>query len=218
MKYLVTTVCLLLATSAVAAEPLELMKGDHICLVGNTLADRMQHHGWLETLLHSRFPQHELVLRNLGFSGDEITTRLRSDNFGSPDQSLTKCEADVILAFFGYNESFAGEAGIAKLKQDLDAWIKHTLRQKYNRENAPRLVLFSPSAHEKLDDPNLGDPQANNKRLKLYTAAMGEVAAANSVPLVDLFAATTELYAGDQKPLTFNGVHLTAYGDQQLGV
>ncbi len=54
---------------------LELHRGDHICIIGNTLADRMQHDGWLETLLHARFPRHELVVRNLGFSGDELTVR-----------------------------------------------------------------------------------------------------------------------------------------------
>ena len=49
----------------------------------------MQHDGWLETLLHARFPKHELVIRNLGFSGDEIATRLRSTNFGTPDEWLS---------------------------------------------------------------------------------------------------------------------------------
>ena len=34
----------------------KLKKGEHICIVGNTLAERMQHDGWLETLYHSRFP------------------------------------------------------------------------------------------------------------------------------------------------------------------
>ena len=48
---------------------------DHICIIGNTLAERMQYDGWLETLLHARFPKHDLVIRNLGFSGDEIADR-----------------------------------------------------------------------------------------------------------------------------------------------
>ena len=96
---------------------------------------------------------------------------------------LTNTKADVIFAFFGYNESFAGEAGLPKFKQDLDGWLKHTLAQKYNGKSAPRLVLFSPIAHENLNDPNLPDGQANNARLKLYTAAMAEVAKANGVPL-----------------------------------
>src|SRR5206468_1395440 len=55
-----------------SAAKLDLRPGDHICIIGNTLADRMQHDGWLETLLQARFPKHELVVRNLGFSGDEI--------------------------------------------------------------------------------------------------------------------------------------------------
>src|SRR5262245_33948381 len=67
---------------------LDLRRGDHICIIGNTLAERMQHDGWLETLLHARFPKHELVIRNLGFSGDELTVRLRSMDFGTPDQWL----------------------------------------------------------------------------------------------------------------------------------
>src|SRR5262245_17050694 len=67
---------------------LEIRSGDHICIIGNTLAERMQHDGWLETYLHSRFPKHDLVFRNLGFSGDELTVRLRSQSFGTPDQWL----------------------------------------------------------------------------------------------------------------------------------
>ena len=65
--------CWALVSAAHSAEPsLQLEKGDHICIFGNTLAERMQHDGWLETLLHTRFPQHELVFRNLGYSADEI--------------------------------------------------------------------------------------------------------------------------------------------------
>ena len=154
---------------------LEIKYGDHICIIGNTLADRMQHDGWLETMLQSRYPKHELVIRNLGFSADELTVRLRSANFGSQDQWLagnqpipepnrlttrkgltnnrlerTNTRADVVFAFFGYNESFAGAEGLDQFKKDLDGFIKHALAQKYNGKSAPRLVLFSPIAHENL--------------------------------------------------------------------
>ena len=44
------------------AQEFTLNKGDHICIVGNTLAERMQHYGWLETLIHARFPEHEFRL------------------------------------------------------------------------------------------------------------------------------------------------------------
>src|SRR5262249_20897100 len=49
-----------------SAPRLEVKPGDHICIIGNTLADRMQHDGWLETYLYSRFPKSDLVIRNLG--------------------------------------------------------------------------------------------------------------------------------------------------------
>jgi hypothetical protein len=220
---------------------LEIKPGDHVCIIGNTLADRMQHDGWLETYLHSRFPTYELTFRNLGFSGDELTQRLRSQSFGTPDQWLagsapvpepnklvsrigvrdnrfetTNTRADVVFAFFGYNESFAGEAGLDKFKKDLEGFIKNTLAQNYNGKSPPRLVLFSPIAHEDLKDRNLSDGSDNNKRLETYTAAMSEVAKANGVVCIDLFAPTQALYAQAKKPLTINGVHLTAEGNHRL--
>ena len=73
----------LLASCAMAGTPrLELHQGDHVCLIGNTLADRMQHSAWLETLIHQRFPDLDLTWRNLGFAGDELTMRHRSQDFG----------------------------------------------------------------------------------------------------------------------------------------
>ncbi|MEY2725222.1 MAG: hypothetical protein RLZZ458_1089, partial [Planctomycetota bacterium] len=103
---LVVAVCIASASAtAVFAQQLQLQPGDHIAVIGNTLADRMQHDGWLEAGLHARFPDHKLVFRDLGFSGDSLTERPRSDNFGSPDDWLGKVKADVIIACFGYNES-----------------------------------------------------------------------------------------------------------------
>jgi hypothetical protein len=100
------------AIAAPAVEPLALRAGDHVAIVGNALADRMQHSGYFETLLHARYPAHELVVRNLAVAGDELVTRHRSENFGSPEDWLRKVQADVVLAFFGFNESFGGEAGL----------------------------------------------------------------------------------------------------------
>src|SRR2546428_491783 len=113
--------CALLSLLGVTAgaETLTLNQGDHICLIGNALADRMQHDGWLETLICARFPKHDLVFRNLAFPGDEVALRHRSENFGSPDDWLAKTRADVIFAFFGFNETFNGQAGLEKFKPKL---------------------------------------------------------------------------------------------------
>src|SRR6266446_7247721 len=161
---------LVLASPALspAAERLELQRGDHICIIGNTLADRMQHSGWLESLIYTRVPKHDLVFRNLGFSGDELTVRLRSLDFGTPDEWLKREQADVIFAFFGFNESFKGPDGLAQFRRDLDQFIENTLKQDYSGKGAPRLVLFSPIAQEKHPDPNFADPAAGNPRIKAY--------------------------------------------------
>jgi putative heme-binding domain-containing protein len=199
-----------------AADKIKLQSGDRICLIGNTLADRMQHDGWLEAYLQSRFPELELTIRNLGFSADELNTRPRNQNFGEPDKHLTHSKADVIFAFFGYNESFAGAEGLPAFRQQLERFIDHTLSQKYNGATPPRLVLFSPIAHENLKSPHLPDGQENNARLALYAQAMAEVAAAKQVPFVDLFQPTSKLYAQAKAPLTMNGIHLTDEGNRQL--
>jgi putative heme-binding domain-containing protein len=256
----------LMATPFTQAQQLELKKGDHICIVGNALAERMQHYGWLETLLHARFPEHNLVIRNLGYSGDEIdgwknpNHRLRSMSFGSHDEwlsgsapcpqpnklskrdlegnkvrenrfELTNTKADVIFAFYGYNESWAGEAGLPAFKQNVEEFIKHTLAQKYNGKSAPKLVLFSPIAHEWINDPNLpsqADVEASNARLKMYADAMGEVAKANGVPFMDLFLLTSKNYElaqstepglwpnGRRPTFTINGIHQNENGDRMI--
>ena len=93
-------VLIVLAVTAHAAT-LEIREGDHICLIGNTLAERMQfegHNHW-ETLLHQRFPKHHLVVRNLAWPADEVVLRPRAEGFGTPDEHLTFCKADVIIAF-----------------------------------------------------------------------------------------------------------------------
>ena len=226
---LVSLACLQgVAGPARAADGFDLRSGDHISIIGNTLADRMQHDGWLEACLQGRFPKHELVIRDLGFSGDEVGVdserdkekekkrRMRSANFGSTDTWLTFTKADVVFAFFGYNESFAGREGIDEFKRDLDETIKHILAAQYNGKTAPRLVLFSPIAHENLHDRNLPDGSESNNRLELYTGAMKEVAQADGVTFVDLFHPTRDLYARASRPLTMNGVHPTEEGDRQI--
>src|SRR4030095_7186843 len=95
--------------------PLKLNKGDHVAIIGNALADRMQHDGYFETLLYPAYPEHDLVFRTLAVAGDEVVKRHRSENFGAPDEWLSKVKADAILAFFGVNESFPGEAGVRQL-------------------------------------------------------------------------------------------------------
>ena len=89
---------LLLVVAGCGQPPIELDPGERVVLIGSALADRMQHHGWLETYLQAALPEHELVIRNHGFSGDRIDHRPRSEGFPSPDDYLGLSQATAIFA------------------------------------------------------------------------------------------------------------------------
>ena len=192
----------------------QFQEDDHIVIIGNALADRMQHHGWLEAYLQAELPELQLVIRNQGFSGDRIDHRPRSEGFMMADEYLALSRADVIFAMFGYNESYDGEPAL--FGTALTTWIDHTRAQSYSGKGAPRIVLFSPIAHENLHDPNLPDGRENNARLAAYTEVMEAVAAENGVRYVNLFGPSQELYADAAAPLTINGVHLNNDGNWEI--
>src|ERR1700722_19896838 len=204
---------------AQSSPPLELKPHDHIAIIGNALADRFQHTGWLETYIQAKYPGYDLVFRNLAAPGDEVATWHRSENFGSRDEWLTKTQADVIFAFYGFNESFRGPAGLPQFRKDLDRFLKDTLAKNYSGNGHPRIVLFSPIANERTQDRNFPDPGANNANLAAYTDAMKDAAAANGVPFLDLFEPSLKLMIiADtyKKSLTIDGLHLNAAGDKAI--
>ena len=114
---------------------LKLSPGTHISLVGNNLCSRMMNYGHFETEMHLRFPDHQLYIRNMCDGGDTPGFRPHSGrnspwafpgaekfqtdlaqnsgsegHFETPDEWLSRHKTDVILAFFGFSESQAGEA------------------------------------------------------------------------------------------------------------
>ncbi len=216
---LVFPLCLSLLTVSAFAAPstkLELEPSDHVAIVGNALAERMLHDGTLEAFIHKALPQHDISVRNFGFTADEINLHVRSDGVPPPEEWLTIMKADVVLAFWGFNESFKGYEGLTQFKADLDAYLKDLRKARFSGKGAPRVVLFSPIAQEKGLDPDWPDPTANNTNLQNYTVAMAEVAKANDVQFVDLFGPSITLYAKAKTPLTHNGIHLTTDGYHAL--
>ncbi len=202
-------------TILACSEPLlPLQEDDHIVIIGNALADRMQHDGWLEATLQAELPELELVIRNHGFAGDRIEHRPRSRGFATTDEHITLSKADVIFAMFGYNESFDEDP--SGFGEELTQWIDSTRTKNYSGDGAPRIVLFSPIAHEDLNDPNLPDGTESNTRLAAYTAEMEAVATAKGVPFINLFDASQRLYKRRKAPLTINGVHLGSEGNREI--
>ena len=223
-------------------EKLSLEKNTTIALVGNNLGSRMMHYGDFETELYTRFPEQDLIIRNMCDPGDtpgfrprsgtndpwafpgaeqfqgEYATPSGSEGFlEKPDQWLTRLKADVIIGFFGFNESFQGKAGLENFKAELDAWVKHSSRQKYNGDTIPKLALVSPIAMEDrsadLDVPS-GDKQ--NELLQDYAEVIKEVAENNNIPWVDVFTVSQKWYESYEEPLTIDGSQLNAKGYELL--
>ena len=233
---------LLLLPALGHADPVAPVKNERIAFIGNGLGERFLDHPWFETELHLRYPESGLVVRNLCRPGDtpgfrphpsrnsqwafpgadkfrpEYSTHKGQGEHPSPDQWLTTVKADTILAFFGYNESFAGPAGLEAFKGELDALITHTLGQKYNGRSAPRLILVSPIAFEDLSATrDLPDGRKENENLALYTGAMSEIATARGVAFINLFEETRKLYGSTDQPFTRNGFLPTDQGYRLLG-
>lgn len=190
-------------------------RGDVIALIGNALGERFQHHGALEAPIQAALPSQELSFRNLCVSGDRVGKFPRSSECPSVNAYLQHVGADVILCFFGYNESFEDKPkdyGKRLLNQ------VHDLRSyQPNGESFPRIVLFSPIAHEDLEDANLPSGRANNKRLARYAEATRGAAEEAGVAFVDLFEVSRKLYREEPGALTINGIHLNERGCTLLG-
>ncbi len=237
-------ICLVLALSGCTEKEnkLQLHKEDHIVLIGNNLASRMMNFGHFETEMQLRYPDSLLFIRNMADGGntpgfrphssrnspwafpgaEKFQTELAQNSgsighFPTEDEWLTKLKADVIIAFFGYNESFQGTEGLENFKNELHAFIQHTRRQKYNGTSRAQLALVSPIAFEDLSaEMDLPDGVKENDNLALYSDAMRQVAEKDSVLFVDAFGPSRSWYDGEEENLTADGFQLNNRGYQKF--
>ncbi len=234
------------STGLIAAEKdyVELKPGARIVLIGNGLGSRMLHSGHFETQMHLRYPGHRLFIRNmcdegntpsfrphsgrknqLGFPGAEKFHAPYSDgntadgigHFETEEEWLRRLKPDIIIAFFGFNESFQGSAGLRNFQAELDAFITHTQSQKYNGASHVQLVLVTPTAFEDrsatLDVPN---GQTQNQNLAAYSSVIQALAEETWTPLVDAFSASHKWYRQSKAPLTSDGALLNDAGYRRL--
>lgn len=229
---------------AIAAEPVALEPGSRIVLMGGGLGSRMVHFDHFETGLHLRHPEHQLFIRNISDEGNTPSFRPhsgRQNQLGFPganqfhhpytdgntanaqghleteEEWLEMLKPDVLIAFFGFNESFLGSAGLDHFQAELDAFVKHTLEQAYNGEAPPRLVLVSPTGYQNLTHlMDVPDGSLENSNLAAYTSIMEAVAADNGVRFVDAFSASLSWFETADEPLTVDGVLLNDAGYRKL--
>lgn len=211
---LVTLLLLAFATLVPAQSGPIFKKGDVVAIVGNGLADRMQHDGWTETLIQAADPDLQLRFRNLSLTGDRPNKYPRSKGFTPMNDYLKQVEADVIVAMFGYNESF--DTKPEDHAKDLAKMIEEFRKAKPNGESEPTIVLCSPIGHENLRDRNLPSGRANNKRLLAITEATRQAAKENGAFFVDLYNPSIALYSQAKTNLTINGIHLNEDGNRKI--
>ncbi|WP_297797718.1 PVC-type heme-binding CxxCH protein [uncultured Eudoraea sp.] len=233
---------LILASCGKKDSTLELKKGSHIVLIGNNLGSRMMNYGHFETEMQLRYPDSLLFIRNMcdggstpGFrphsarnspwafpGAEEFQTEYGQKSgsighFESPDEWLSRLKADIIIAFFGYNESFQGIEGLENFKAELQAFIRHTKEQKYNGTKPAQLALVSPIAFADLSShKDLPDGVRENQNLSLYTEAMREIAAVDSVLFVDAFSPSTVWFNNEAFKFTSDGFQLNDLGYQKF--
>ncbi|UJH66287.1 PVC-type heme-binding CxxCH protein [Allomuricauda sp. SCSIO 65647] len=219
-----------------------LQRHDRIVIVGSNMASRMMDFGHFETELHLRHPEDSLFIRNMADGGNtpgfwphsgrktpwafegadafhkgELSNDTNSQgHFDYPDEWLSRLKPDIVLAFFGYNSSFNGKVGLENFRAELQAYVRHILSKKYNGANSPKLVLVSPNAFQDLSKIlDVPDGSIENDRLFEYCNAMREVARANNVVFIDVFAESKKWYKKGE-PLTIDGVQLNDKGYQRL--
>lgn len=221
-------------------EPVKIQKDSRIVLIGNNLGSRMMEYGDFDTELQTRFPDYNLFIRNICSPGNtpgfrphpsrnspwafpgaekfnpEFDINTGSEgHFPTEDEWLIELKPDVILGFFGYNESFRGPEGIEDFKGEIAAFIDHTNSQDYNGGKGTTLVLISPIAFEDLTDTyDLPDGKEFNKNIQLYADAMEQVAKDKKVPFLDVFDISQKWYDQSSDYLTIDGSQLSekAYG------
>ncbi|MEC9349627.1 MAG: SGNH/GDSL hydrolase family protein, partial [Planctomycetota bacterium] len=197
-----------------AADGLELRDGDRIVLLGNTLIERAQIYGYLETMLTIGNPGMGLTFRNIGWSADNVFGHSRAvfdaaaKGFGKLRKQVADAKPTVLIIGYGSNAAYDGEAAlpafVAGYKRLLDALA----------ETGARMALLSPVRLEKMEPP-LPDPARQNENLTLYTAAIAGIAEERKLLFIDLFRRLRADSPGEQ--LTSNGIHLNAIGYLKAG-
>lgn len=242
LPLLILLPCLFAGLTSCKKEGLtSIRNGDHIVLVGNNLGSRMMHYGHFETELQLRYPDSLLFIRNMCDPGNTAGFRPHSSrnspwafpgaeafqnelanyshsegHFPAEDDWLKQLEADIIIGFFGFSESFNGPAGLEAFRGELEAFIKHSRSTSYNGDTS-QLILVSPVAFENLSSVyDVPDGTRENENLAMYTRAMEEVAASMNVPFVDLFSVTRQWYEEESSPLTIDGSQLNGEGYRRL--
>src|SRR5262245_24380663 len=184
----------------------ELRDGDRVVLLGDTLIEREQAHGFVELTLAARFPDRNVLFRNLGWSADtpQGESRVGFDHDKPPEfwfhqltNSIAQVRPTVVVLGYGMANSFAGDAGLPSFIGGMSK-LMNAIRQHAGATHV-RFVILTPIPHDRLAPP-FPDPAAHNHQLAAYTQALRVLAGWQESPFVSLFDVLTT--AKTTSPLT----------------
>lgn len=186
---------------------------DTVVLLGNTVVERAQHYGHLETALTLASGKSGLHFRNLGWSGDTVYGDARS-YFGPPEEGFERLRADlaelkpqVVILCYGAVAAFEGEAGLENFLRGYERLLDMIASTASPRE----IVLVSPPPAESKPAP-MPDMTEHNLRLALYRDAIREFARKRDHQFVDLFGE----FGNEGRNLTDDSLHYTEPGYRVL--
>ncbi len=199
-------------------KPFELLDGDRVVFLGDTLMERERGLGYVETYMTVQYPDRKIAFRNLGWGADLPNGKSRAsfDWNKSPDVWFGKLTNQVAIAnptvvFVGYGmaASFDGPSGVAGFKRDYERLLDAI---KANAGHEVRFVLLTPVAHQNLGGA-FPSGDEHNKSLKLYADAIKDIGKSRDLRVVDLFNPSTETVPPDRGfAETVNGIHLSPAG------
>jgi lysophospholipase L1-like esterase len=190
-------------------EAITFKDNDTVVFLGNTVIERAQKYGHLETSLTLASGKNNLKFRNLGWSGDTVFGHARS-YFGPPKEGFGRLKADlaelkpnVVIVCYGAVAAFEGDQGLS----EFIAGYERLLDMIGETANPREIVLVSPPPAESLGAP-MPDMAEHNQRLVSYSKAIARLAKTRQLSFADLF---TEVAIGG-RGLTNNGMHFTEKG------
>ncbi len=241
MKFhLIITFCSLICPPLFAAESkLDIQDGDRVLLIGDTLIERENNYGYIESRMRQKFPGLNFAVRNLGYSGDSPlgASRASFDPVDKGEQRLKELLAVVkpTVAILGYGMAaslddltyrkndpvlnpdparYGLDHSPEKFRNDLLKLMD--LITQASPEGKVRFVFVGPIRHEdqRATRPGLPDPAEHNTMLAEYEKIIQQLATEKQSPFIRgewQKSAGINLAQG-----TDNGIHLTPRGHRAL--
>lgn len=210
------------ACPSLSAASFEFEDGDRVVLLGSTFIERAQRYGYIEAELTAALAGQgkHVTFRNLGWSGDTVWAESRGifdapvEGYRRMIEQVKGLKPTVILFYYGANEAYEGEAGLAAFLEQYNKLLDDL------KPTEARYVLISPLDQLRFSERH-PDPSTYNDKAELYRDAIEKLAEERNAGFVEL---TGPL--GEKTPLgtpetpavipatlmSDTGVHLNAFG------